>query len=85
MAQNHGLAALAGTVSSPEEGKMEGVVASAKRPDSTIMVSVSTNAQGSTVFRRTGSSPVLITLPSVPSGARSSRERQRYNRVALRS
>jgi streptogramin lyase len=46
MAQNHGPAALAGTVSSPEEGKMEGVVVSAKRRGSTIMVSVSTNAQG---------------------------------------
>ena len=46
MAQNHGPAALTGTVSSPEEGKMEGVVVSAKRPGSTIMVSVSTNAQG---------------------------------------
>ena len=45
-AQNHGPAALAGTVSSPEEGKMEGVVVSAKRPGSTIMVSVSTDAQG---------------------------------------
>jgi len=45
-AQNHGSAALAGTVSSAEEGKMEGVVVSAKRPGSTIMVSVSTNAQG---------------------------------------
>jgi virginiamycin B lyase len=45
-AQNHGPAALTGTVSSPEEGKMEGVVVSAKRPGSTIMVSVSTNAQG---------------------------------------
>jgi streptogramin lyase len=50
MAQNHGLAALAGTVSSPEEGKMEGVVVSAKRPGSTIMVSVSTNAQGQYSF-----------------------------------
>jgi len=46
MAQNHGPAALAGTVSSAEEGKMEGVVVSAKQPGSTIMVSVSTNAQG---------------------------------------
>src|ERR1700730_18319316 len=46
MAQDHGPAALTGTVSSPEEGKMEGVVVSAKRPGSTIMVSVSTNAQG---------------------------------------
>jgi len=46
MAQNHGPAALAGTVSSAEEGKMEGVVVSAKRPGSSMMVSVSTNAQG---------------------------------------
>ena len=50
MAQNHGPAALAGTVSSPDEGKMEGVVVSAKRPGSTIMVSVSTNAQGQYSF-----------------------------------
>jgi virginiamycin B lyase len=50
MAQNHGPAALTGTVSSPEEGKMEGVVVSAKRPGSTIMVSVSTNAQGQYSF-----------------------------------
>ena len=50
MAQNHGPAALAGTVSSAEEGKMEGVVVSAKRPGSTIMVSVSTNAQGQYSF-----------------------------------
>ena len=50
MAQNHGSAALTGTVSSPEEGKMEGVVVSAKRPGSTIMVSVSTNAQGQYSF-----------------------------------
>src|SRR3977135_3365461 len=50
MAQNHGSAALTGTVSSPQEGKMEGVVVSAKRPGSTIMVSVSTNAQGQYSF-----------------------------------
>src|ERR1700682_3240987 len=50
MAQDHGPAALSGTVSSPEEGKMEGVVVSAKRPGSTIMVSVSTNAQGQYSF-----------------------------------
>src|ERR1700730_16555344 len=50
MAQNHGPAALAGTVSSPEEGKMEGVWVSAQRPGSTIMVSVSTNAQGQYSF-----------------------------------
>jgi virginiamycin B lyase len=49
-AQNNGPAALTGAVSSPEEGKMEGVVVSAKRPGSTIMVSVSTNAQGQYSF-----------------------------------
>src|SRR5436305_13813376 len=50
MAQSHAAAALTGTVSSPQEGKMEGVVVSAKRPGSTIMVSVSTNAQGQYSF-----------------------------------
>jgi virginiamycin B lyase len=48
MAQN--AAALTGTVSSAEEEKMEGVVVSAKAPGSTIMVSVSTNAQGQYSF-----------------------------------
>jgi streptogramin lyase len=51
-AQTHGPTALTGTVSSAEEGKMEGVVVSAKRPGSTIMVSVSTNAQGQYSFPR---------------------------------
>ncbi len=50
MAQKHGPAALTGTVSSTQEGKMEGVVVSAKRPGSTIMVSVSTNAKGEFSF-----------------------------------
>jgi len=50
MAQKHGAVALTGTVSSSEEGKMEGVVVSAKRPGSTMMVSVSTNAQGQYSF-----------------------------------
>ncbi len=50
MAQNHGPAALTGIVSSTEEGKMEGIVVSAKRPGSTIMISVSTNAQGQYSF-----------------------------------
>src|SRR5215469_11471893 len=49
-AQSRGPAALSGTVSSTEEGKMEGVVVSAKRPGSTMMVSVSTNAQGQYSF-----------------------------------
>src|ERR1700722_16487389 len=39
-------AALTGQVSSAEEGNMEGVVVSAKKPDSTVMVSVTTDAQG---------------------------------------
>src|SRR5579862_5045342 len=50
MAQSHTTAVLTGIVSSREEGKMEGVVVSAKRPGSTIMVSVSTNAQGQYSF-----------------------------------
>ena len=49
-AQNRVPAALTGTVSSTQEGKMEGVVVSAKRPNSTIMISVSTNAQGQYAF-----------------------------------
>jgi virginiamycin B lyase len=67
MAQNHGPAALAGTVSSPEEGKMEGVVVSAKRPGSTIMVSVSTNAQGQYSFPqdRLAPGPYDITMRAV--------------------
>ena len=42
--------ALTGTVSSQQEGKMEGVVVSAKRPGSTMMISVDTNAKGEYVF-----------------------------------
>jgi virginiamycin B lyase len=49
-AQKRAPAALTGTVSSAQEGKMEGVVVSAKRTGSTIMVSVSTNAQGQYSF-----------------------------------
>src|SRR5438477_11331952 len=49
IAQN-GPAALVGTVASAAEGKMEGVVVSAKRRNSTIMVSVTTNAQGQYSF-----------------------------------
>src|SRR6202035_4282504 len=39
-------AALTGQVSSAEEGNMEGVVVSARKLDSTVMVSVTTDAQG---------------------------------------
>src|SRR6185369_2486654 len=42
--------ALAGQVSSAEEGLMEGVVVSAKRDGSTITVSVVTDAQGHFAF-----------------------------------
>ena len=63
MAQNHGPGALTGTVSSPEEGKMEGVVVSAKRPGSTIMVSVSTNAQGQYSFPRDRLVPGAYDIP----------------------
>ncbi len=46
MAQGAAPAALTGKVTSTAEGAMEGVVVSAKRQGSTIMVSVVTNAQG---------------------------------------
>src|SRR5579863_10193507 len=50
LAQSHRPVALTGTVSSQQEGKMEGVVVSAKRRGSTIMVSVSTNEKGQYSF-----------------------------------
>src|SRR4051794_39689800 len=50
MAQAQGPAALTGKVTSQEEGAMEGVVVSAKRQGSTIMVSVASNAQGQFAF-----------------------------------
>src|SRR5256885_15440212 len=45
-----GTAALAGQVSSAEEGAMEGVVVSAKRDGSTISISVVTDAEGRFAF-----------------------------------
>jgi streptogramin lyase len=42
--------ALTGQVSSAEEGNMEGVVVTAKKPGSTVMVSVTTDAQGRYTF-----------------------------------
>ena len=45
-----GPAALQGTVSSAQEGAMEGVVVSAKKTGSTIMVSVVTDAKGNYAF-----------------------------------
>src|SRR6202521_3015125 len=68
MAQNHGPAALTGTVSSPQEGKMEGVVVSAKRPGSTIMVSVSTNAQGMYSFPQDRLAPGAYDITIRPAG-----------------
>src|SRR6476660_8579971 len=43
-------AALSGTVSSAEEGAMEGVVVSAKKDGATITISVVTDAQGRFAF-----------------------------------
>ncbi len=67
MAQSHRPAALTGTVSSQQEGKMEGVVVSAKRRGSTIMVSVSTNAQGQYAFPQDRLAPGIydITMRAV--------------------
>src|SRR5258706_782680 len=45
-----GQAALTGTVSSDAEGKMEGVVVTAKKPGSIVEVSVTTDAQGRYTF-----------------------------------
>jgi streptogramin lyase len=45
-----GQAALTGTVSSDAEGKMEGVVVTAKKPGSIVEVSVTTDAQGQYTF-----------------------------------
>ena len=50
LAQSQQADALTGKVSSQEEGAMEGVVVSAKRRGSTIMVSVDSNAQGQFSF-----------------------------------
>src|SRR5262245_25366936 len=49
--------ALAGKVSSPEEGAMEGVLISAKKEGSTITVTVVSNAEGRYSFPATKLSP----------------------------
>jgi len=86
-----GTAALTGTVSSAEEGKMEGVVVSAKRPGSTIMVSVSTNAQGQYRFPKDRLAPgdyditmraVGYTLPSTKATIRAAGSTQLDLRLA---
>jgi streptogramin lyase len=55
-------AALSGQVSSAEEGAMEGVVVSAKRDDSTITISVVTDAQGRYAFPAARLEPGKYTL-----------------------
>jgi len=55
-------AALTGTVSSDAEGKMEGVVVTAKRPASIVQVSVTTDAQGRYSFPENRLEPGDYTL-----------------------
>src|SRR5258708_26144808 len=54
--------ALTGQVSSAEEGKMEGVVVSAKKIGSTVMTSVTTHAQGRYSFPESRLEPGQYTL-----------------------
>jgi streptogramin lyase len=67
MAQNNHPVALTGTVSSQQEGKMEGVVVSAKRRGSTIMISVDSNAKGEYAFPQDRLAPGIydITMRAV--------------------
>src|SRR5215471_2908048 len=60
--------ALTGTVTSAEEGPMEGVVVSAKRDGSTISVSVVTNAQGRFAFPAAKLEPGNYTLKARAAG-----------------
>src|SRR5215831_18469199 len=57
-----GQSALTGVVSSEAEGKMEGVVVTARRPGSIVQVSVTTDAEGRYVFPRTHLEPGQYTL-----------------------
>src|SRR6266480_2103577 len=57
-----GQAALTGTVSSEAEGKMEGVVVTARRPGSIVQVSVTTDAEGRYSFPRNRLQPGAYTL-----------------------
>src|SRR6202043_865747 len=54
--------ALTGQVTSAEEGAMEGVVVSAKKAGSTVMVSVTTDAQGRYTFPESRLEPGQYTL-----------------------
>src|SRR5438270_468896 len=60
--QVQGDAALTGVVSSPAEGKMEGVVVTARRAKSIVQVSVTTDAQGRYSFPRNRLQPGEYTL-----------------------
>src|SRR5438046_10210280 len=57
-----GQAALTGIVSSEAEGKMEGVVVTARRPGSIVQVSVTTDAEGRYGFPRNRLEPGDYTL-----------------------
>src|SRR6266700_2668837 len=57
-----GQAALTGIVSSEAEGKMEGVVVTARRPGSIVQVSVTTDAEGRYSFPRNRLEPGQYTL-----------------------
>ncbi len=61
-AQGTGPAALTGVVSSQEEGKMEGVVVSARRDGANFTVSVVSDAQGRYSFPRTHLEPGKYTI-----------------------
>src|SRR5207237_3770784 len=57
-----GQAALTGTVSSDAEGKMEGVIVTAKKPGSIVEVSVTTDAQGQYAFPENRLEPGQYTI-----------------------
>src|SRR6059036_1235902 len=68
VAQAQAHVALAGQVSSAEEGPMEGVVVSAKRDGSTISISVVTDAQGRFAFPAARLEPGHYTLKARAAG-----------------
>src|SRR5947208_6770715 len=68
VAQAQAPVALAGQVSSAEEGAMEGVVVSAKRDGSTISISVATDAQGRFAFPAARLEPGRYTLKARAAG-----------------
>src|SRR6184192_4014465 len=67
-AQAQTSSALTGQVTSAEEGPMEGVVVSAKKDDSTISISVVTNAQGRFAFPAARLEPGAYTLKARAAG-----------------